>query len=195
MTDQPGPCHPVQPAACPEDLTHGDFPDRGTRLPGLDPEITAVLADEGAALDEGEYRRWLDMLDTAFRYEIPVPLLREDPALPRHSRSAVLFEATKRVLELKFGRAALLQAWSDRPPTTTRHFLGSVRVFDSAVAGVVRADANLLVTSNRGATHSVLVSAARQDLLRKRHGRWVLLRRRVLLDVEVATHEQLSVIF
>ncbi|MEU8570968.1 aromatic-ring-hydroxylating dioxygenase subunit beta [Streptomyces pathocidini] len=195
MIGRPDPRPPARPATCPEELTDGPFPDRGARLPGLDPEITAVLTEESAALDEGEHQAWLDTLDPAFRYEIPVPLLREDPVLPRHSPSAVLFEATKRVLELKFGRAGLLQAWSDRPATTTRHFLGSVRVFAAPASGVVRADANLLVTGNRGTEHTVLVSAARQDLLRRRHGRWVLLRRRVLLDVEVATHEQLSVIF
>lgn len=195
MIDPQNPRSPVRPATRPEDLADRPFPDRGPRLPDLDPEITAVLGEECAALDEGEHQLWLDMLDPAFRYEIPVPLLREDPALPRHDRSAVLFEATKRVLELKLGRAGLLQAWSDRPATTTRHFLGLVRVFDAPAPGVVRADANLLVTSNRGVEHTVLVSAARQDLLRERHGRWILLRRRVLLDVEVATHEQLSVIF
>ncbi|MFF4738628.1 aromatic-ring-hydroxylating dioxygenase subunit beta [Streptomyces sp. NPDC001262] len=195
MTAFPDPRPAARTADRPEDLADGPFPDRGARLPALDPEIAAVLTEEGAALDEGEHQLWLDMLDPAFRYEIPVPLLREDPALPRHSRSAVLFEATKRVLELKLGRAGLLQAWSDRPATTTRHFLGAVRVFDAPAADVVRADANVLVTGNRGVEHTVLVSAARQDLLRRRHGRWLLLRRRVLLDVEVATHEQLSVIF
>ncbi|MCQ8193773.1 aromatic-ring-hydroxylating dioxygenase subunit beta [Streptomyces rugosispiralis] len=195
MIDRPDPRPPAQSTARPEELARCPFPDRGPRLPGLDAEITAVLTEESAALDEGEHQRWLDMLDPVFRYEIPVPLLREDPALPRHSRSAVLFEATKRVLELKFGRVGLVPAWSDRPATTTRHFLGSVRVFDAPAPGVVRADANLLVTSNRGVEHTALVSAARRDLLREHHGRWLLLRRCVLLDVEVATHEQLSVIF
>jgi 3-phenylpropionate/cinnamic acid dioxygenase small subunit len=195
VNEQPAPSPQARSATRADDLTDGPFPDRGARLPGLDPEITAVLTEEGAALDEGEHELWLDMLDPAFRYEIPVPLLREDPALPRHSRSAVLFEATKRVLELKFGRVGLLQAWSDRPAATTRHFLGSVRVFAAPAAGTVRADANLLVTSSRGGEHTVLVSAARQDLLRQRRGRWLLLRRRVLLDVEVPTHEQLSVVF
>ncbi|UCM87865.1 aromatic-ring-hydroxylating dioxygenase subunit beta [Streptomyces marincola] len=195
MTGAPDGRSPAHAATRPEDLADGPFPERGERRAALDQEIAAVLADEGAALDEGEHQLWLDMLDPAFRYEIPVPLLREDPALPRHSASAVLFEATKRVFELKLGRAGLLQAWSDRPATTTRHFLGAVRVFDAPAPGVVRADANLLVTSNRGAEHAVLVSTARHDLLREHRGRWVLLRRRVLLDVEVATHEQLSVIF
>ncbi|WP_399096439.1 aromatic-ring-hydroxylating dioxygenase subunit beta [Streptomyces sp. BBFR2] len=195
MTGPRHPRRPERPAPRPEDLADGPFPDRGPRLAALDAEITALLTEECAALDEGEHRRWLDLLDPAFRYEIPVPLLREDPELPRHSGSAVLFEATKRVLELKLGRTGLLQAWSDRPAVTTRHFLGPVRVFGTPVPEVVRADANLLVTGARGVEHPVLVTAARQDLLRESRGRRTLLRRRVLIDVEVATHEQLSVIF
>jgi hypothetical protein len=44
--------------------------------------------------------------------------------------------------------------------------------------------------------HSALVTAARQDILVSATPEgYRLLRRRVLLDVEVATHEQLSIIF
>jgi 3-phenylpropionate/cinnamic acid dioxygenase small subunit len=126
------------------------FPARGARRAELDQPVAAFLVEESAALDEGRYQQWLDLLDQDFLYQIPVPLLREDPALPRHSETAVLFEATKKILELKLRRVSLPHAWSDRPGATTRHFLGAIRVFDLARPDAVRADCNVLVTTNRG---------------------------------------------
>ncbi len=172
------------------------FPERGARRADLAQRVGAFLVEESAALDEGRYRDWLDLLDPDFLYRVPVPLLPEDPAGPRHSATAVLFEATRKTLELKLGRIGLRHAWSDRPGTTTRHFLAAVRVFAVAGSDAVRADCNVLVTTNRGVEHSTLVTAARHDVLTPSgNGDYRLLGRRVLLDVEVATHEQLSVIF
>ncbi|MBW4718800.1 aromatic-ring-hydroxylating dioxygenase subunit beta [Saccharothrix obliqua] len=172
------------------------FPERGARRADLDRVVTAFLVEEAAALDEARYDDWLDLLEPDFLYRVPVPLLREDPALPRHSATAVLFEATKRTLRLKLGRVDLRHAWSDRPAATTRHFLGGVRVFAVPGADTVRVDANLLVTANRGVEHSALVTASRQDVLVPRGGGDYRVRaRRVLLDVEVPTVEQLSIIF
>lgn len=181
------------PAVPPELLP---FPDRGGRRPDLDATLGAFLTDESAALDECRYEEWLDLLDEMFVYQVPVPLLREDPALPRHSDTGMLFEATKRILQLKLGRVGLRHAWADRPGGIVRHFLGGIRVFDAAGADTLRVDCNVLATFHRGREESALVTAARQDIVtRTETGGYRLLRRRVLLDTEVATHTQLSIIF
>jgi 3-phenylpropionate/cinnamic acid dioxygenase small subunit len=184
-------------AAEPPELT--PFPERGGRRPDLDTTLTAFLAEESAALDERRYADWLGFLDELFIYQVPVPLLREDPGLPRHSDSALLFEATKGVLAMKLGRVGLHHAWSDRPSGTMRHFIGGVRVFDlpdpdpDPVA--VRVDSNVLATFSRGRDETELATAGRQDVVTVTGDGYRLLRRRVLLDVEVATWTQLSIIF
>jgi 3-phenylpropionate/cinnamic acid dioxygenase small subunit len=172
------------------------FPRRGIRRPDLAATVCDFLIEESAALDEGRYNDWLASLAEGFLYQVPVPMLREDPSLPRHSERAMLFEATKRVLSLKLGRVGLRHAWSDRPGGATRHFVGSVRVFETTEAGRFRVDSNVLASWSRGRGETVFTSAARQDAIEEQPGgTWWLLRRRVLLDVEVATHEQLSIIF
>jgi 3-phenylpropionate/cinnamic acid dioxygenase small subunit len=174
------------------------FPERGTRRPDLTVEVTDFLTEESAALDEGRYNDWLDRLASGFLYQVPIPVLREDPSLPRHSEQAMLFEATRHVLSLKLGRVGLRHAWSDRPGGAVRHFIGSVRVFEALDAPKEwwRVDSNVLASWSRGRGETALASAGRQDLLlRHADGSLRLLRRRVLLDVEVATHEQLSIIF
>ncbi|MET8756362.1 aromatic-ring-hydroxylating dioxygenase subunit beta [Lentzea sp. NPDC004782] len=172
------------------------FPERGARRRDLTAAVTEFLTEESAALDECRYNDWLDHLADGFIYQVPVPVLREDPSLPRHSDHAMLFEATKNVLSLKLGRIGLRHAWSDRPGGTVRHFIGTVRAFDTTDERRIRVDSNILASWSRGRGETALVSAARQDLVtREQDGELRLLRRRVLLDVEVATHEQLSIIF
>lgn len=181
----------------PEELL--PFPVRRKQRPDLAATVHDFLVEESAALDEGRYNDWLDQLADGFLYQVLVPLLREDPSLPRHSERAMLFEATKQVLALKLGRVGLRHAWSDRPGGTTRHFIGSVRVFETdqvGEAGRLRVDSNVFVSWSRGRGETTYASAGRQDIIAERgDGMWRLLRRRVLLDGEVATHEQLSIIF
>lgn len=172
------------------------FPSRGKKRLDLATAVHDFLIEESAALDETRYDDWLDRLADGFLYQIPVPLLREDPNLPRHSAHAVLFEATKRVLSLKLGRVGLRHAWSDRPGGSTRHFVGSVRVFETDDVDRFRVDSNVFVSWSRGRGETAYASAGRQDIiLRRGEGMWSLLRRRVMLDGEVATHEQLSIIY
>lgn len=175
---------------------HEPFPLRGARQAELDASVGAFLTEESAALDEGRHQDWLDLLDERFLYQVPVPLLREDPALPRHSDRALLFEATKHILAMKLGRTGLRHAWSDRPGAVTRHFVSGVRVFAAPEADTWRVECNVLATWTRGRGEAALATAARHDIVRCLPGAgYRLLRRRVLLDAEVATHQQLSIIF
>jgi 3-phenylpropionate/cinnamic acid dioxygenase small subunit len=171
------------------------FPGRGARRRDLTAAVTEFYTDEAAALDENRPDDWLEMLAPGFVYQVPVPLLREDPALARHSDRAMVYEATKHIMAMKLGRVRKHYAWSDRPGASVRHVVGGVRVYDTGRRGDLRVDSNVIATWNRGIEESTLVSAGRQDVLRHLGGeRFLLLRRRVLLDTEVATYQQLSII-
>lgn len=171
----------------------GPLPQAGQRCPRWDAAMAGFLADEAAALDDGRHQDWLDHLHEDFHYEVPVPVVREDPALPRHSGTAVLFEATKGMFRLKLGRAGMRHAWADRPGPRTRRFVSAVRVFEAG-SGAVRADSHLLVAIDGGRDRA-LITAGREDVLVPSGASWSLLRRRVLLDVEVPTHLELSIVF
>ncbi|MDX3535560.1 aromatic-ring-hydroxylating dioxygenase subunit beta [Streptomyces sp. MB09-01] len=172
------------------------FPGRGARHREMDRPLREFLEEESALLDDRQYQDWLDLLEDDFLYQVPVPLLREDPDLSRHSDRAMLFEATKHVFALKLGRLGLRHAWSDRPGGVVRHFLGPVRVFATHRVGTWRVECGVLATWNRGRGESATVTASRQDIVTDLGGgSYRLLRRRALLDIEVPTHEQLSIIF
>ena len=171
------------------------FPERGARRRDLTAAVNEFYTDEAAALDENRPDDWLEMLAPGFVYQVPVPLLREDPKLARYSDRAMLYEATKHIMAMKLGRVGKHYAWSDRPGATVRHIVGGVKVYETDRHGDVRVDSNVIAFWNRGIEESTLVSAGRQDVLRHLGGeRFHLLRRRVLLDAEVATYQQLSII-
>lgn len=172
------------------------FPSRGRRRHDLTGALQELYIDEAASLDEWRYDDWLAMLAPGFIYQVPVPLLREDRSLPRHSDRAMVFEATKQIMAMKLGRVDQHYAWSDRPGAAVRHMVGNVRVFDTQRPGDFRVDSNVFASWNRGIEESAFASAGREDVVRSLDdGRFLLLRRRVLLDVEVATYLQLSIIF
>ena len=186
----------IAPLSAPTAYELLPFPERGTRRRDLANAVSEFFVDESTAMDEARYEDWLGYLAEGFIYQVPVPLLREDPKLPRHSDRALLFEATKHVLSMKLGRVGRHYAWSDRPAGVMRHFVSAVRVYETEDPTAFRVDSNVLATWTRGRDEAAIVTAARHDIVQDRGtGEFHLLRRRVLLDTEVATHEQLSIIF
>lgn len=159
------------------------------------------LLRESQLLDDRRYEEWLALLRPDFYYSLPLPLVREDPFLPRYHHRGVFFEATRTGLELKLGRMHERTAWSDRPHSATRRYVSSILVESvdrdadtGAVAAEVRS--NVLVAVVPAGQQATLTTAGRVDRLAvEDDGTFALIRRTVHLDVEVPTDVQLSVVF
>lgn len=161
-------------------------------------QVEQFLFGEAAALDELRYDEWLAMLDTQFYYSVPIPVIREDPFLPRYDGIGVLFEANRRLMALKMSRLKHEYAWSDRPPGFTRRLVTNVTVETAKAPERLTVSSHVLVSRSTRSTNS-LITANRKDELRiitdgPEH-QFLLLRRDVYVDVAVPTHQQLNVIF
>ena len=87
-------------------------------------------------------------------------------------------------------------AFSEDPPSRTRHFVSNVRVRLGDREGEVEVVSNLLLYRSRGeSTHYDLFSAERRDVVRHVDGSWKLARRDILLDQAVLGAQDLSVFF
>jgi 3-phenylpropionate/cinnamic acid dioxygenase small subunit len=162
----------------------------------LDRLMTRFLVQEAGLLDDRRYDEWLDLLTEDFHYRLPVPLVREDPWLPRYDDRAVLFEATKTGLAFKAGRMGERAAWSDRPHNFQRRFVSNVRAEPGdGGAGVVRVRSNVLMAVAPPGEPPVFVTAGRADSVVLDGTRPKLAGRTVYLDAEVPTHLQISAIF
>jgi 3-phenylpropionate/cinnamic acid dioxygenase small subunit len=168
----------------------------------IDPDLRNRLLDflvqESAALDERRYDDWLGMLTEDFVYEVPVPLSREDPALPQYAEDLYLAHESKSFLSMRFSRVASDYAWAERPAAFVRHFVSNLRVLDGGAAGEGgrwTVATNVLVVRSRLPEPTSLSSAGRRDVIVETPDGLRLEHRTVHLDAELPNDSQTSVIY
>src|ERR1700733_1200985 len=112
--------------------------------------IRDFLYLESMALDERRFRDWLGLFAQDARYEMPVRVTREKLAEWELSPVSRIFDDTKQTLEVRVRRLETDFAWSEQPPSRTRHFVTNVLVEATETAGEFRALSNCLVYRSRG---------------------------------------------
>src|SRR6478609_6794185 len=99
-------------------------------LPYSDPAHLAAhqfLVEEAALLDAADYQGWLDLITEDIRYVMPVRVTtaRGAPA----SNGMGHFDEDMYALRKRVQRLATDHAWTEDPPSRTRHFVTNVRTF------------------------------------------------------------------
>jgi len=93
-------------------------------------------------------------------------------------------------------RLATDHAWTEDPPSRTRHFVTNVRTFrhQTGELRVLRVESALLLFRSRGDTREPdLISAGRTDLLRETGDGLRLARREIIVDESVLRTQNLAV--
>ncbi|NMH99883.1 3-phenylpropionate/cinnamic acid dioxygenase subunit beta [Pseudonocardia acidicola] len=169
----------------------------GRSLPFDDPRHLLAhrwLVDETYLLDAQDYRAWLDLLTDDIHYLMPV---RVTTALGSGFDTApgmAHFDEDKYSLDRRVARFATEHAWTEDPPSRMRHHLSNVRTFATEEPDHLIADSAVLLFRNRGdVRESALVSAGREDLLRRVGDTWQLARRTILVDESVLRMQNLAV--
>jgi phthalate 3,4-dioxygenase subunit beta len=140
-------------------------------LPYGDPAHLAAhqfLVEEAALLDAGDYEGWLGLLATDIRYLMPVRVTTARgagfDALPDMGH----FDEDLYALRKRVQRLATDHAWTEDPPSRTRHYVTNVRTF-AAEGGSLAVESAMLLFRSRGDTREAdLLSCGRVDLLRPR---------------------------
>ena len=98
-------------------------------------------------------------------------------------------------LRKRVQRLATDHAWTEDPPSRTRHFVTNVRTFPGeGRAGDLRVESALLLFRSRGDTREAsLISAGRTDLLRATADGLRLARREITVDESVLRTQNLAV--
>jgi 3-phenylpropionate/trans-cinnamate dioxygenase beta subunit len=74
-------------------------------------------------------------------------------------------------LERRVARLETGLAWSEDPPSRTRHLITNIEVKPAELDSEIRVYANLLVYKNRAETEQDFFIGARKDVLRRMVGR------------------------
>jgi phthalate 3,4-dioxygenase subunit beta len=165
-------------------------------LPYGDPVHLAAhqfLVEEAALLDAGDYAGWLELLCEDIRYVMPVRVTTARGAGFDSLADMGHFDEDMYALRKRVQRLATDHAWTEDPPSRTRHFVTNVRTFRAA-PGELRVQSALLLFRSRGDTREAdLLSAGRADLLRETADGLRLARREITVDESVLRTQNLAV--
>jgi 3-phenylpropionate/cinnamic acid dioxygenase small subunit len=153
-------------------------------------QIQDWLFDEAALLDERRCTEWLDLLDPAIRYTMPVRQSGETPGRAPET-GYFHFDENFASLDLRVRRLEHT-AWAEEPFTRTRRLVTNLRVWDAPEGP--RADSYLLVMCSRQASPDwEMISCIRHDRLLPAEGGFRLLQRKIEVDQVVLGVTTLSI--
>lgn len=160
-------------------------------------DVSLFLALEAEAFDGRRFDEWVAMLDDAFIYRVPVPVIRDGVSAPPYDPGSLLIDETKQsIVDIwlaRLGQELYDVAWGEHPPFRFRHHLSNVRVRAADATGTFLAQSNVLLTMVRQSTDPAQLSAARYDLVRREEPGWKLLSRYCVLDAVVLNVPQVRV--
>ncbi len=173
-------------------------------------EVEQFLYREARLLDARRFHEWLELLTDDVRYWMPVRSTRYPKASkaisildPDHYREEevakedelAILDETKETLTRRIARLDTGMAWAEDPPSRTRHIIANVEVEPGQTGSELSVYSNFIVYRNRAETEQDFYVGARQDVLRKVNGTWLIARRKIVLDQNVLLAKNVSILF
>jgi phthalate 3,4-dioxygenase subunit beta len=156
------------------------------RIRASDPlyaELHEFLDDEAALLDHDQLTDWLDTLAEDLAYRAPVRVTRNRADGLGFSANMAHFDDTYASLVRRVKRATESpSAWAVDPPSRVQRHVSNVRVYRTRVPDEYRVFSYILaVRSHADVPAPAVVSAERDDLVRRTTSGWRLARRDIYL--------------
>ena len=150
------------------------------------------LVEEAAMLDAQCWDEWLGVLHPEVRYVMPVRVTTSIGTGYDALDDMAHFDEDLYSLRKRDERLQTEHAWTEDPPSRTRHVVTNVRTFPDA--DDIRVDSSLVLLRSRGDTRPLeVISATRHDTLRQTPGGWRLRARRIMVDESVLRTQNLAI--
>ena len=153
------------------------------------------LVEEAHLLDTMQFDEWLGLLTDDVRYVMPVRVTSMRATPEAQVATMDHFAEDRWSLAKRVERLATDHAWTEDPPSRTRHHVSNVRTFAGDVANELRVESALLLYRSRGDRNAASVlSAGRADVLRRADDGTLRLAQRVIqLDDAVLRTQNLAI--
>ncbi len=162
-------------------------------------EIQDFLVREARLLDDRAFEEWLELFTDDIVYWMPErtnPWESDDPAdSVSKPGELALFEETKETLRTRVARLATGMAWSEVPPSRTRHLVTNVQVERGETDSELRVRSYFMVYRTQLEHSQDVFVGERDDVLRKVGDQWKIARRTIVLDQAVLQSPNLSIFF
>jgi biphenyl 2,3-dioxygenase beta subunit len=160
-------------------------------------EVEQFLYEEAALLDARRYRDWLGLVSEDIHYWMPIrrTVMNADLDLEfTKPGEMAYFDDEFEMLEMRVKKLEAGSAWSEDPPSRSRHFVSNVRVL--AVAGdEITLEAAFHLYRTRLESETDHWFGRREDVLRRTPGGFRIARRHLFLDQTVILSTNMSTIF
>lgn len=160
-------------------------------------EVEQFLYAEAALLDARKYREWLGLLADDIHYWMPI---RRTVTLGDIDREftklgdMAYFDDDRGILEVRVRKLEAGSAWSEDPPSRSRHFVSNVRILE--VAGdEITVEACFHLFRSRLESDIDNWIGRRVDVLRRTEAGFRLAKRHLFLDQTVIQSTNMSTIF
>ncbi len=157
-------------------------------------QVHQWLVEEAYLLDAQRYEDWLALIADDVRYLMPVRVTTALGAGFDCAPGMAHFDEDKYSLGRRVARFQTEHAWTEDPPSRLRHHVTNVRTFATEDPDHVVADSGVLLYRSRGdVREAAVLSAGREDLLRRSADGWRLARRTILIDDSVLRTQNLAI--
>lgn len=160
-------------------------------------EVEQFLYEEAAMLDARRYRDWLALLADDIHYWMPirrtVTLSDLDKEFTKPGDMA-FFDDNRDLLEMRVKKLEAGSAWSEDPPSRSRHFVTNVRIVEAS-GGEVAAESCFCLYRTRLNTEVDTWTGRRIDRLRRHRESFLLTKRHLFLDQTVIRATNMSTLF
>jgi 3-phenylpropionate/cinnamic acid dioxygenase small subunit len=160
-------------------------------------EVEQFLYAEAALLDARRYRDWLGLLADDIHYWMPIRRTVTSADLDLEFTKPgemAYFDDDRAVLEMRVRKLEAGSAWSEDPPSRSRHFVSNVRILEVAGDEITLEAAFHLHRSRLNSEEDHWVGR-RVDVLRRAGDSFHLARRHLFLDQTVILAANMSTIF
>ena len=152
------------------------------------------LAEEAAMLDAQCWDEWLGVLHPEIRYVMPVRVTTSIGTGYDALDDMAHFDEDLYSLRKRVERLQTEHAWTEDPPSRTRHVVTNVRTFADGEGDDIRVESSLVLLRSRGDTRPLeVVSATRHDTLTQTPEGWRLRARRIMVDESVLRTQNLAI--
>ncbi len=167
-------------------------------------EAHRFLHYEADLLDNREFDAWLSLLDEDIAYRMPLTRnVRRDAMTQEYSgkQDAAWFDEGIDTLRQRVAQIKTGIHWAEEPASRVSHLVTNIRVLDvtpdegEGGGERVRVRSRFLIYQNRLQSEVNLFVGKREDVLRRRDGRWTILSREIHLDQNVLLSKALTIFF
>lgn len=145
-------------------------------------EIEQFLTREAEFLDDRRFDEWLELLHEDIDYKVPVRVSQEGRGSD-FLDTYHMFENYDTISD-RITRRAGEYAWSERPPSRTRHFVTNVRIEPGDSEDEYDVKSNVLLYVSKGDSGNYdTISAEREDVILDTDDGWKIRERTAYLDV------------